>query len=166
MTVAITKRQREYAEARAAGLSKSAAAIAAGCPAKTARQAATTLEKSANVRAHWARLGFVPPVAEKKTTNKDTSGAPRRTSTHVAADRIAERSSRPAAQYDDPLDFLRDVVNDVVEDQKLRLEAAKAWDAGLRGRAATKGKKEAVKDRAQKAANRFSPVAAPLKAVK
>lgn len=163
----ITKRQREYAEARAAGLPKRAAAIAAGCPEKTASQAATTLEKAADVRAHWERIGFVPPVVERKPKAEKQPREPKKDSVQQAAERIAERAARPASQYDDPLDFLRDVVNDQCEDQKLRLEAAKAWDAGLRGRAATKGKKGEAEDRAKKAANRFAPVAAPgLKVVK
>ena len=163
--MAITKRQREYAEARASGLGKKAAALSAGCPAKTANQAATTLEKNREVIKHWQRIGFTPEVVAKEPKPEKKPPTPR--PEELAAARIAERSETPLKDYSDPLDFLRDVVNDPIEDQKLRIDAAKAWDAGLRGRAATKGKKGEAEDRAKKAASRFAQVAAPgLKAVK
>lgn len=52
----LTHQQRKYAENRASGMNKKQSAIAAGCPEKTASQAASRYERDPEVRAHMERL--------------------------------------------------------------------------------------------------------------
>lgn len=152
----ITKRQRLYAEARASGQRKKDAALSAGCPERTASQAANSLEKHPNVRAHWERIGFCP--AETK--------AP--AAAQAAAGRIAERASEDASdRFECPLDYMRHVMNATQEDPKLRLDSAKALAAYTVAKPGDKGKKEERQERAKEAANRFAAPSPPkLKSVK
>ena len=70
-------------------------------------------------------------------------------------------------EFDDPIEYMKTVVNTPQEDPKLRLDAAKAWDAAIRGRAQAKGKKQEQQERAGKLAGKFGvPTPPSLKAVK
>ena len=70
-------------------------------------------------------------------------------------------------EFEDPVEYMRAVVNNPIEDPKLRLDAAKAWDAAIRGRAQAKGKKEEQAERAKEIVSKFATSAPPsLKAVK
>lgn len=154
----IAERQRLYAEARADGLNRKAAAIAAGCPEKTASQQASRLEKDEAVLAYWSRLGFDPAAPIDR-------GPP--DSVVKAAERIADRAASPMDGFDDPIEYMKTVVNTPQEDPKLRLDAAKAWDAAVRGRAQAKGKKGEQAERAKEIASKFAtPTPPSLKAVK
>lgn len=149
----LTDRQQRYADARAEGRNRKDAALEAGCPPKSASQAASVLESNTKVTAYWEGIGYRPdgPRVKDRTEAK----------TEKAATAIDEKAETPLAKYDDPLEFLRDVVNDSAEDPKLRLDAAKAWDNSLRGRASNKGKKAEQEDRAKEVANRFAPPMPP-----
>jgi phage terminase small subunit len=57
--MALTEQKRRYAEARMSGASKKEAAIAAGCPEKTASQAASRYEKDPDVLAAIGRTQVV-----------------------------------------------------------------------------------------------------------
>lgn len=154
----ISERQRLYAEARASGLNKRASAVAAGCPEKTASQQASRLEKDEAVIAHWKRMGFDPEAPVERGP---------RPSTVKAAEYVSERAKRPMDEFEDPVEYMRAVVNNPMEDPKLRLDAAKAWDAAIRGRAQAKGKKGEQAEKAKKASGKFGvPTPPPLKAVK
>jgi phage terminase small subunit len=67
---------------------------------------------------------------------------------------------------DDPIDFLRSIMNNVEIDGRLRVDAAKALMPYLHQRKGDKGKKE---ERAEKAkavsSGRFAPAAPPSKIV-
>lgn len=105
---ALTEQQRLYAEARLKGLTKKDAAIAAGCPEKTASQAGSRLEKHPHVLEHLARL--------KAIESKQNPSA--------GADPLP-----PGADdqfFDDPKEMLRHAMNDRRLDYKTRLEAAKS----------------------------------------
>lgn len=156
--MSLTERQRLYAEARASGLNKRASALAAGCPDASAKQQATRLEKASEVIAYWDRLGFDPSEESPKAP------AP---STVKAAEYVSERAKRPMDEFEDPVEYMRSVVNNPMEDPKLRLDAAKAWDASNRGHAQAKGKKVEQAERAKEIASKFAtPTPPSLKAVK
>lgn len=178
----LTHQQRLYAESRKDGLGKRAAAIAAGCPEATASQAASRYEKDQKVQEHMRRIGFEPVTkstvkAEKPAKNKaipkpekpkEKTKMPQ-TAVQIAAEKIAERSlSEEKSSFDCPLAYMASVMNDGVEDPKLRLDAAKALASFTVAKPGEKGKKEERQDAAKQVASsgRFSAAAAPLRSVK
>lgn len=144
--MALTEQKRRYAAARLAGASKKQAAIEAGCPEKTASQAASRLEKDPEVQAAMGRSVIV----ERK--------------------RQAEPAYDPdphiPAQADDPLEFMRQMMNDLEAEPKLRLDAAKALAGFTISKPGEQGKKDQKADAAKKAsAGRFGQSAPPRLAV-
>lgn len=145
--MALTEQKRRYAAARLSGMGKKAAAIEAGCPERTAAQAASRYEKDADVQ---AAMGRQLKVAEKK----------------VAATSVDPDPYIPA-RSDDPLEFMRQMMNDLEADPKLRLDAAKSLAAFTIAKPGEKGKKEEKSDAAKQAGKgRFASAPAPLRAVK
>lgn len=137
--MSITKQQRSYAEARHQGASKKDAAIAAGCPERTAAQAGCRLEKNPRVIAHIKRLESV------------------------------ESGSIPVNKsfVSDPKDFLRSHMNDPLADSKERLQAAIALLPYEHVKVGESGKKVQKESDAKEAVQgRFSPSPVPLKRVK
>lgn len=61
----------------------------------------------------------------------------------------------------DPVLVLQEIMNNVSEDPKLRLEAAKALMPYVHGKVAAQGKKEERQGRAKEAAKKFAPSAPP-----
>ncbi|EOZ4999722.1 terminase small subunit [Pseudomonas aeruginosa] len=145
--MALTEQKRRYAAARLSGLGKKAAAIEAGCPERTAAQAASRYEKDPDVQ---AAMGRQLKVAERK---------------------VAATSADPdpyiPARSDDPLEFMRQVMNDLEADPKLRLDAAKSLAAFTVAKPGEKGKKEERQEKAEQAgkSSRFGLRKGHLKAV-
>ncbi len=144
--MALTEQKRRYAAARLSGLGKKAAAIEAGCPEKTAAQAGSRYEKDPDVQAAMGRAVIAAEI----------------------------RRDQPAADPDphipekagDPLEFMRQMMNDLAADPKLRLDAAKALAAFTVAKPGEQGKKEQKADAAKKAgAGRFGQIAPPRLAV-
>ncbi|WP_289105839.1 hypothetical protein [uncultured Halomonas sp.] len=148
----LTDRKRRYAEARLSGVAKKAAAIQAGCPEKTAQQAASRYEKDPDVMAAMGRIAR--SEAEKPSAKS-----------HAPKD-IPEPYI--PGQYDDPIEFMKAVTNDLEADPKLRLDAAKAWASFTKGKPGQGGKKDEVASASKRASQgKFRAAAAPpLKAVK
>lgn len=147
--MALTEQKRRYAEARLSGEGKKQAAIIAGCPVKTASQAASRLEKDPEVQAAMGRA-LVVNSARKAEQPK------------------ADPAPYIPASADDPMDFLRSVMSDLVADPKLRIDAAKALLPYVHGKIGEGGKKDQKVDAAKKAAatGRFRSGAPPLRSVK
>lgn len=146
--MALTEQKRRYAEARLSGLSKKESAVTAGCPEKTASQAASRLEKDSEVQAAMGRSVVVN--SSKKTEQPQGDPAP-----YI-----------PAAA-DDPMVFLKGVMGDLVADPKLRIDAAKALLPYVHGKIGEGSKKDQKADAAKKAgAGRFATGAPPLRSVK
>lgn len=145
--MALTEQKRRYAAARLSGMGKKAAAIEAGCPEKTAAQAASRYEKDPDVK---AAMGRQLKVAEKK----------------VAATSVDPDPYIPA-RSDDPLEFMRQMMNDLEADPKLRLDAAKALAGFTIAKPGEKGKKEERQEKAEEAgkSSRFGLRKGHLKAV-
>lgn len=150
--MALTEQKRRYAEARLSGSSKKEAAIIAGCPEKTASQAASRYEKDPDVMAAMGRIAKVEKKPERKREDNPN----------------VDPSPYIPGQYDDPIEFMKAMTNDLGADPKLRLDAAKAWASFTKGKPGEKGKKGQQEEAAQKAARgRFRAAAPPsLKAVK
>lgn len=143
--MALTEQKRRYAAARLSGLSKKAAAIEAGCPEKTASQAASRYEKDHDVLAAMGRMAAQP---DKHAPQVDPNP-------HIPA---------PAA---DPLEFMRQMMNDLEADPKLRLDAAKSLASFTVAKPGEGGKKDQKADAAKQAGQgRFSAAPPPLRAVK
>lgn len=154
--MALTKQQSLYAEARFAGAGRREAALAAGCPAKTATQAAAKLEKHPNVIAHLARLKHL----ESETTPAAGRDA-------VPPDVDVELGGE---FFDDPKELLRHAMNDRRLDPKTRIQAAVALLPFEHQKLGESGKKQQQEKAAESVATgRFSPAAPPpsqLKLVK
>ena len=166
----LTHQQRLYAENRAKGLGKKAAAVAAGCPEKSASQAASRYEKTADVVAHMSRLGF-DPSQKKAAAPKPKNSIPKKNIDPeiTAAQKLQERSSDNYSKgFNCPIEYMKHVMNADVEDPKLRLDAAKALASFTVAKPGDKGKKEERQDAADRVATtgRFSSAPRPLKAVK
>ncbi|WP_047711377.1 terminase small subunit [Pseudomonas lactis] len=130
--MALTEQKRRYADARLSGLTKKQAAIEAGCPEKTASQAASRLEKDPEVQSAMGRMVAVE--------NK------RRDDPQIDPDPYIPKAS------DDPLSFMRQMMNDLGAEPKLRLDAAKALAGFTIAKPGEKGKKEQVQEAADKVA--------------
>lgn len=147
--MALTDQKRRYADARLAGMGKKQAAIEAGCPEKTAAQAASRYEKDPDVIAAMSRT--VAVQERKKSTPPEVDPNP-----HIPA---------TAA---DPLEFMRQMMNDLEAEPKLRLDAAKALASFTVAKPGEKGKKEQVQEAAEQVATGRFGLRKPgqLKAVK
>lgn len=160
----LTGQKRKYAHARAAGQCKKDAAQTAspGTAEKSAKVMASRWERDAEVQAYMRKLGFTPEVG----TLRKKPPEPKQPLPATAPAAGPTYLDEPVT-FDDPVDYMRHVMNDANEDPKLRLDAAKAWDASNRAKVQAKGKKGEKEERAQKAANRFAAPAPPgLKRVK
>ncbi len=144
--MALTEQKRRYADARLAGMPKKQAAIEAGCPEKTAAQAASRYEKDPDVQ---AAMGRSVAVAKQRKDEPQIDPDP-----HIPA------------QAGDPLEFFRLMMNDLEAEPKLRLDAAKALAAFTVTKPGELGKKDQKADAAKKAsAGRFGQSAPPRLAV-
>jgi phage terminase small subunit len=145
--VALTEQKRRYAAARLSGKGKKESAIEAGCPEKTASQAASRYEKDPDVLAAMGRIEKVE--AEK---NRAAPGS--------------DEDTYIPAQVDDPVEFFKSMTNDLMADPKLRLDAAKAWASFTLAKPGEKGKKEEKQEKAEAAGKKFQSAPPPLKRVK
>jgi phage terminase small subunit len=165
----LTEAQKLYAKARLKGLNQTQSAIAAGYSEATARQAASRLEKNPLVIAHMDRLvkfGDAPeavkpkakaaPKAEKpKPAETKQSDKPEKPEPPAQTENAAiapVHSSDPTVGILDPLEYMEQLVSDMSEDPKLRLEAAKALAPYRHAKLGEMGKKDAKNNDASNAA--------------
>lgn len=133
------------------GLSIKDSAIAAGCPAKTASQAGSRLEKHPNVLAHLARL---------KKIESDASPVAGRDASPAGVDLGGEF-------FEDPKDLLRHAMNDRRLDPKTRIQAAVALLPFEHQKLGESGKKDKQATAAEGAVTgRFKPAAPPSQQLK
>lgn len=141
----LTAQQRRYAEARFAGLGKKDAAMAAGCPEKTASPAGSRLERHPNVVAHLARLKAAESDANP-TAGRDAAPPPTEGGEYI----------------EDPMVLLQSVMNDRKEDRKIRLQAAIALLPYTHQKLGEGGKKDQqANDAAGVVKGRFAPASPP-----
>lgn len=174
----LTNKKRLYAQARMAGKNQTDAAIYAGCPIATAAQAGSRYEKDYEIHAHIARLrsGEPEPVVVKPEKPKKEKAVkppkvkpePKQKAAPVvkvkpdpAPKPVKEVYVKPVANDEsldkesDPLEYMRRVMTDPMEEPRLRLDAAKALAAYIHAKPGEKGKREQDKDKAEKSASKF-----------
>ncbi|MDH1005690.1 terminase small subunit [Acinetobacter junii] len=134
--MALTEKKKAFALAKQKGKDNKEAAILAGCPEKTASAAGARLAKDPDVIAYLERL-------EKAT--------PEQVVKHEVKPLTTFTAIQNADQRDDPLEFLKSVWTDQVEDMALRVRAAQAALPYVHGKVAEKGKKETKEDAAKQA---------------
>ena len=157
----ITKRKRLYAQARQAGKNQTDSAIFAGCPAKTAAQAASRYEKDPDVIALRSRAAMGGTLEEPTPVPKQT--APKSTPPPAQKEVYRKPPAPPVKGDEDPLVFMRQMMCDPEEDPRLRLDAAKALAAYVHPKQGEKGKTELKQESAKEAHAKFKPAAAPTK---
>lgn len=167
--MALTDKKRRFVDALLSGLSGAKAAIHAGYSENGAAQAAARLMRDKHVLAALGRTLEVNKSVNKKPVNKkldqrqpatpDCGSQDAETDTD-SMDGIGLKALGPTS---DPRAVLVAIMNDVGEEPKLRLEAAKALMPFTHGKIAEKGKKGAQQDAANKAATggRFAPPPPP-----
>lgn len=149
----LTEKKRLYAVARESGKSIKDSAIWAGCPEKTAAQAGSRMEKDADVIACRARL---------KSGDSSHGKEPEKPK---ALKEVAPTSELTTT--DDPIKFMAQIMNDGLQDPRLRLDAAKALASFTVAKPGEKGKKQGKQERAESTAKgRFGAAPPPLKRVK
>jgi phage terminase small subunit len=137
--MALTGRARVFADAVFGGLSNKQAAIHAGYSPATASAAGARLVKDKRVALY---------LAEKRA-------APAPPPPDALAPPVA------AGEYSDPMQFLRDQMNDDELDIRQRLDAAKALMPYVHPKLGEGGKKNQTAEAAKKVAIRFAPAAPP-----
>lgn len=140
----LTEKQDQYARNRAAGVKQKEAAIAAGFSALTADKQASALERRDDIKKAIARY-----KKEMRSNGMNPTG--------VVVDEVADEDSKkrqmPRAKYDDPIQFLEDLMNHKHMPVAMRADAAKQLLPYKHARIGEKGKKESAKDRAKEIAS-------------
>jgi len=155
--MALTSKKRAFIVAVREGASNKDAAIAAGCPEKTASAAGSRLAKDADVIRELHKLNALFPVnadvkAAVKTSVK-ASKSERAVRPSVVPGLRTERVAQPPIDVDeDPLSFFKSMMADEDMDPKLRLDAAKALASFTVSKPGEKGKKEQVQEAAEQVA--------------
>ncbi|RSF08815.1 terminase small subunit [Achromobacter aegrifaciens] len=167
--MALTDKKRRFVDALLSGLSGAKAAIHAGYSENGAAQAAARLMRDKHVLAALGRSAQVNKSVNKKPVNKtapqakpaSTDGGSQDTAT--GSDPMDEIGLKALGLTSDPRAVLVAIMNDVGEEPKLRLEAAKALMPFTHGKIAEQGKKGAKQEAANKAATggRFAPPPPP-----
>lgn len=127
----LTDQKARYAEGRVRGMSKRDAAVFAGCPPKTAQNAASRYEKDPDVIDCIRRLNHGQDLpASAPTPNKKQpapKAAPKETmhDRHPAMDMPAPMDLEPLPQTDDPKVWLRALMNNESQPIKERNAAAR-----------------------------------------
>lgn len=145
----LTPQKRKFGKALATGNSQTDAAIIAGYSEKSARSKGSQLAKEPEIAAYVLQLKHDKQAIEARVT-PPTEGS---------------NGVNQAAGFDDPLDFLKSVMNDTRQDIDVRKDAAKAMLPYLHTKKGEGGKKEAKNAAANKAASRFAGVAAPKRTI-
>lgn len=123
----LTDQKAKYAEGRVRGMNKRDAAVFAGCPPKTAQNAASRYEKDADVIEAIRRLNHgqdLPPSAPAVNKRpKPIAVTP--IDRHPAMDFPPPPPVAELPQTDDPVKWLRNLMNDGTQPIKERNGAAK-----------------------------------------
>jgi len=164
--MALTPKKRAFIAAVREGASNKDAAIAAGCPEKTASAAGSRLAKDPDVIAELHKLNALHPVKAPVKTVKG-SGASAAPEQVPADEPDPSFDLSKALRFSDPKDFLLATMNDFEAEAKLRVDAAKALMPFIHPRKGESGKKEVAKDKAAGAAQgKFGVRRGPLAVVK
>ncbi|MBJ8421900.1 terminase small subunit [Acinetobacter bereziniae] len=153
--MSLTAKMRKFAQAVVSGLSNKDSAITAGYAEKTAAQAGAKLAKNPDIISYIEKLR-----ADKKLTSDTQKVKAENYVEVVSVERIEPEVEQANGQFvgrddiavggvDDPLEYLKKVWTNELEDPDLRLKAAQAAMPYVHGKVGTKGKKESQKDEAR-----------------
>lgn len=157
----LTAQKRKFALALISGMSKKDAAIKAGYSANSARSKGSQLAKDPEVIAFMSRKkNEKVEVDDVPTHGKKVNTPVVNTPPFSEPDPVPE-IVRAAGEYDDPLDFLKSVMNDRGEDIDTRKDAAKAMLPYLHSKKGEGGKKDAKQAAAKAVASKFMGMAPP-----
>lgn len=141
----LTSKKRAFAESLLAGKSQTESAVSAGYSENTAKQAGYKLARDKDVLDHINRM-----------KNHQEKSKPQ-------IEKKAEEVTKRKMTYLDPMDFLRDVMNDDSEDKKIRADAAKSMLPYVHAKIGEQGKKETQQNKAKNATDGFYSAAKPPK---
>lgn len=180
--MALTPKKRAFIAALRGGASNRDAAIAAGCPEKSASAAGSRLAKDPDVVAELAKLralGQLPgdvkaDVKERVKGSGSAAASDTPPAEPAEAPQSLEGEWGPAGfdlsralSHKDPKDFLLAVMNDMGTEAKLRVDAAKALMPFVHPRKGESGKKDQAQAKAEQAASgKFGARRGPLRSVK
>jgi phage terminase small subunit len=170
--MALTDKKRRFVDALLSGLSGAKAAIHAGYSENGAAQAAARLMRDKHVLAALGRNAEVNKGVNKNRVNKKAEAANTTEPNSPASgphDTAADTGPmdgiglKALGLTSDPREVLVAIMNDALEEPKLRLEAAKALMPFTHGKIAEQGKKGAKQAAADKVAagGRFAPPPPP-----
>lgn len=160
--MSLTAKMRKFAQAVVSGLSNKDSAITAGYAEKTAAQAGAKLAKNPDIISYIEKL-----KADKKLTSDTQKVKVEKEKVKaenfvevVSVENIEPEVEQANGQFvgrddiavggvDDPLEYLKKVWTNEMEDPDLRLKAAQAAMPYVHGKVGTKGKKESQKDEAR-----------------
>lgn len=153
----LTAQKRKFALALMSGLSKKDAAIDAGYSDKSARSKGSQLSKDSEV------IAFIERKKNEKIEVDDVSEYRRNVNTPTV--NIPQPSpsvgNLSPGEYDDPLEFLKYVMNDTGKEIEVRKDAAKAMLPYIHPKKGEGGKKDAKLGAAKAAHSKFSGMAPP-----
>lgn len=132
--MALTDKKRRFADALLSGASNRDAAIAAGYSEKTASQAGAKLAKDPDVIAAIGRH-----LRDRQAASTEVKPGRKVKAPPPEDGAVGELD---LGDFDDPMDFLKAVMNEQAAEPKLRVDAAKALLPYKHGKVADQGKKE------------------------
>ena len=169
----LTQKMRLYVEARLSGKNQKQSALYAGCPAASADVSASRYERHPEIIALLSRMTEEEtrpakkakaekslPVAKAKPDSQRHEKPPE-PSPEVFQKKPVAAVAVDCEDLPAPLRFIANVMNDIKEDPKLRLDAAKALAAFTVAKPGEKGKKEMNQAAAERVASKFAPSAPP-----
>lgn len=144
----LTGQKRKFAQALMSGSSQAEAARKAGYSEKTARSQGSRLAKDPDIIAFISKKRGAEVIAEQAVSEPDD---------------LPKVVNRTVKEFDDPLEFLKSVMNDVSEETDVRKDAAKAMLPYLHPKKGEGGKKDARHAAAKVAAtgSKFGAMAPP-----
>ncbi|BBL31214.1 terminase small subunit [Pantoea ananatis] len=157
----LTAQKRKFALALISGMSKKDAAIKAGYSANSARSKGSQLAKDPEVIAFMSRKKNEKVEVDDVPTHGKKVNTPAVNTPPFSEPVPVPEIVRAAGEYDDPLEFLKSVMNDRREDIDTRKDAAKAMLPYLHSKKGEGGKKDAKQAAAKAVASKFMGMAPP-----
>lgn len=153
----LTAQKRKFALALMSGMSKKDAAIDAGYSDKSARSKGSQLSKDSEV------IAFIERKKNEKVEVDDIPECRRivNNPTVNTAQESHAISAPVAGWVDDPLEFLKTIMNDDKKEIEVRKDAAKAMLPYIHPKKGEGGKKDAKLGAAKAAHSKFSGMAPP-----
>lgn len=151
----LTAQKRKFALALMSGSNQTASAIKAGYSEKSARSKGSQLANDPEV------IAFIERKKNEKVEVDDVPVYRRNVDTPTVNNPEEKTPSGPL--YEDPLDFLKDLMNNSKQDIDVRKDAAKAMLPYMHPKKGEVGKKDARNSAAKVAAtaSKFGALAAP-----